>query len=286
MRSYRNLLFILTLGTLLQGWGYETHSRINRAAAQSINGPFGEFLTIYMDTIASHAPDPDLWKKNDPNEGYRHYMDADYFSTYPFEDVPHLLNKAQEKYGEESLRSWGIAPWYINHVADSLTHLFSDRRWNDALMVMAAMGHYVADIHMPLHTVANYNGQLTGNKGVHYRWESQLVDEYVNSITVDLPVFAYKSVADEPFQIVTASYAVHDSILAADTYARAPLSSGQEDTLATYQDGQFLRVYLARLNEKSGDLVQQQLNKAARAVACFWFTCWIEAGKPDPSQSP
>ena len=35
---------------------------------------------------------------------------------------------------------------------------------------------------MPLHTVINYNGQLTGNDGIHKRWEHRLVDEYIKNI--------------------------------------------------------------------------------------------------------
>ena len=32
---------------------------------------------------------------------------------------------------------------------------------------MGVVGHYIADLHNPLHTIINYNGQFTGNDGVH-----------------------------------------------------------------------------------------------------------------------
>jgi hypothetical protein len=41
--------------------------------------------------------------------------------------------------------------------------------------VAADIGHYVADMHQPLHLTRNYNGQLTGNYGIHARYEGQMI---------------------------------------------------------------------------------------------------------------
>ena len=38
----------------------------------------------------------------------------------------------------------------------------------------ADLGHYVGDAHVPLHTTSNYNGQKTGQKGIHAFWESRI----------------------------------------------------------------------------------------------------------------
>ena len=34
--------------------------------------------------------------------------------------------------------------------------------------------YYVGDAHVPLHTTENYNGKMTGQKGIHGFWESRL----------------------------------------------------------------------------------------------------------------
>ena len=46
---------------------------------------------------------------------------------------------------------------------------------------------------MPLHTVINYNGQFSGNDGIHFRWEERLVNEYIDKIK---PVGDIESVED------------------------------------------------------------------------------------------
>ncbi|MBL0103970.1 MAG: hypothetical protein IPP51_09590 [Bacteroidetes bacterium] len=42
------------------------------------------------------------------------------------------------------------------------------------LYYSANIGHYVADAHVPLHCTENYNGQMTGQSGIHGFWESRL----------------------------------------------------------------------------------------------------------------
>ncbi|MGC6428813.1 MAG: hypothetical protein ACON4Y_05945 [Flavobacteriales bacterium] len=42
------------------------------------------------------------------------------------------------------------------------------------LFICSDLGHYIADANVPLHTTINYDGQLTGQKGIHAFWESRL----------------------------------------------------------------------------------------------------------------
>lgn len=282
MRSVRFLLMILALGCLLQGWGFDTHRRINRAAVGMVGGPFGKFLAANGDTLSAHAIDPDVWRQTNPEEGVRHYLDADYFSKDPLKDLPRTFAAAQSKYGGKAMKEWGTAPWYIGTLMDSLTGLFKQNKWDQSVFLMAAMGHYIADIHMPLHTVINYNGQFTGNDGVHYRWESQLVDRYIKTIGATMPPRVLTNPREEPFIVIGESYAVHQQILDADTYARRNLTPTQKDTLATYEDGVFLESYLSDLYLKSADLLQSRLDRAAWRVASIWLTCWDAAGRPNP----
>ena len=52
---------------------------------------------------------------------------------------------------------------------------------SDIRFFSAIIGHYVADAHVPLHAVLNYNGQLTGQTGIHNRWEDELFIRYRNA---------------------------------------------------------------------------------------------------------
>ena len=87
-----------------------------------------------------------------------------------------------EKYGEEAIKKMGDAPWYIEILCNRIIYLMKNNRFEEALFNMGELGHYIGDIHQPLHVVLNYNGQKTGNDGVHFRWEVRLIDEYVRRI--------------------------------------------------------------------------------------------------------
>ena len=38
------------------------------------------------------------------------------------------------------------------------------------------VSHYVSDGHVPFHAALNYDGQLTGQTGIHSRFEAELFD--------------------------------------------------------------------------------------------------------------
>ena len=51
----------------------------------------------------------------------------------------------------------------------------------DAIFTAAGdLAHFAADLHMPLHVTKNYNGQLTGNKGIHKMLEVGLAKRYAS----------------------------------------------------------------------------------------------------------
>ncbi|HIB03903.1 MAG TPA: S1/P1 Nuclease, partial [Candidatus Marinimicrobia bacterium] len=154
------------------GWGYTAHRLINREAVNLLNFPLGEFFSGHINYISEHAVDPDLWKidkENHPNESPGHFIDADLFDDHPFKKIPRKWEDVVNKYGEKKLDSWGTAPWRIEEYYYRLVRQFRDGEWIKARLTAAALGHYVSDIHVPFHTCENYNGQLTGNKGVHKR---------------------------------------------------------------------------------------------------------------------
>ncbi len=265
----------------IAGWGYEGHRRINRLAAQIAAGEFGIFLAAYQDSLAFHGPDPDYWKAEDPNEGYRHYFDSDYYDQYPFDNIPRELDKLIKVYSDSSVKSWGIAPWAIKQKCETVTELLRVGDWDQVILQMAALGHYVADLHMPLHTVANYNGQLSGNEGVHFRWEVAMVNQLVNKFD---PVGSVEYIEDPvefAFTIIKESYADHMIILGADSLARSTLTESQKDSLKTYESLSFEAKYLNILFDETSEVVHQRLGMAVTRVASYWYTCWVNAGQPN-----
>ena len=210
-----------------------------------------------------------VYKTGDPAEGPRHFLDIDIYGPYPFAELPHDYDEAVAKFGVEDVTKRGLATWRI---ADYTQLLSEAMKSGDAEKIVGAAGalaHYIEDIHMPLHVVKNYNGQLTNQHGVHQRFEDDMVDAYAEQIHLS-PKMA--SEIEDPleyaFDIVLDSYVYADNLLHADR--RAKLG---EDTYGT--------PYLEKFFRLSGWIAVQRMNDAATATASYWYTAWLRAGKPE-----
>lgn len=277
-------LIFLAVG-IAYSWGNHGHELINKAAAGLVSGEFGLFLEAQADSLAVHGPDPDHWKSSDPDEGYRHYIDLDLYSEPPFTDFPNTESELIKKYGRRNVRRWGIVPYRIDQYSRVVIDLLAAGKWAEAVIPLAALGHYVADIHMPLHVVANYNGQLTGNTGIHFRWEVEMVDKYIDELHPDNPAYQIDDLLDECFRIARESYAVYPQLLRADSLARPLLSAEQQELLPSYDFLPDDSPYPAELYRQSGQLARDRMEAAATRVASFWLYCWTAAGKPTPQDS-
>ena len=78
----------------------------------------------------------------------------------------------------------GTLPWVTDSVYQILVIQFKAKDWSKVLLTSADLGHYVGDGHMPLHLTTNYDGKFTGQSGIHSRYESKMIDQYNESITV------------------------------------------------------------------------------------------------------
>ncbi len=284
MKSGRFLLIFiapLVLTTLVKAWGYEGHRRINHCAAQVLSGPLGQFLRQNDAALTWYGPVPDYEKGSDPNEFYRHFIDLDNYDEFPFKAIPMDYDSLIQRYGENQIREWGIGPWAIQQTCDRLINLLKQKRFDEAVFVMGVLGHYVADLHMPLHTVRNYNGQYSGNTGVHFRWEDRLVHEYVKEIIPqgDIPKIGDPLVF--AFDIARESFSVYTQILTADAHARSLLTAEQAQQLNSYHPLPFEKPYLDRLYAETGGLLQERLGLAVNRIAAYWLYCWEAAGSPE-----
>ena len=276
-------LLIITLASInfIGAWGYDGHRRINYIASRQLNGPFGQFLKQNSEPLKWYSVTPDYNKSIDKEEFHRHFIDADYYDEYPFEDIPEDYSILISKYGKDKVRQYGIAPWTIKDTSERIIKLLKEKRIEQAIYHMGILGHYIADLHMPLHNVLNYNGQFTGNEGVHFRWEDRLVDEYIDEI---IPVGEIEDIKDTwhfTMSIVRESFLVHNQILEADTKARRLLTKEQAEKLKSYDILSFEKPYLDVLFSETEDLLKDRLGRAVIRTASLWQYCWEEAGKPE-----
>ena len=68
----------------------------------------------------------------------------------------------------------GTLPWAIDETYRNLVTAFQAKNWTQAVALAGDIGHYVGDLHNPLHDTVNYDGDLTGQSGIHSRFESKM----------------------------------------------------------------------------------------------------------------
>ena len=120
--------------------------------------------------------------------------DVDHYEKrLPLDTIPPGWKEAVAKYGQDTLSAHGIVPWHIKKVTWQLTNAFVTQDLSLIIRLSADLGHYVGDLHVPLHTTANYNGQLTGQHGIHGLWESRLVENCMRGSMIFLPAKLYTS---------------------------------------------------------------------------------------------
>jgi hypothetical protein len=262
-------------------WGFEAHRFIVSRAIDILPESIRPFFEANRAFIVERSIDPDLWR----NAGFteeppNHFLDFDAYGPYPFKDLPRAYDDALKKYGIDKLRQNGLVPWRTHDIAGRLIRGFEALHKNgqyahsDIRFFSAIIGHYVADAHVPLHAVLNYNGQLTGQTGLHNRWEDDLFIRYQKNLVIKPG--ALKPIRNERdfiFETLLESSQLADDVLLADKKA-----IGDRDV---YDDR-----YFETLFQETRPILEKRLNDAINGVASIITSAWEQAGKPRLSANP
>lgn len=272
MFKFKYLIFTLILlpvSVLLVSWGYNGHYKISFEASQSFNQEMGEFVN-WASTLAAHASDADDRKDIDPTEGPKHYIDIDNYPEFiQSGKIPHTLDSVIGIHGVDFVYDQGILPWATLTTYDSLVQCFLRFDWYKAVLFASDLGHYVADGHMPLHITRNYNGQFSGNTGIHSRYESTMINTYLNQISYSGDTIEFvEDVRHYVFSYLYANYKYVDSVLLADTYAQGV--AGNTSSFA----------YREALWNKTRNFTVPLFAQASNTLAELIYSAWTEAGKP------
>lgn len=236
--------------------------------------------------IEEHAVDPDKRRYAVPDEGPKHYIDIDHYGEYPYDNIPRKWNDAVAKFGEDSLRAYGIVPWHIQTMLYRLTQAFKEKNFSRILKNSAEIGHYIADSHVPLHANSNHNGQYTNQKGIHGFWESRvpelLADAEFNFFIgkaqyIDRPL-------DYAWSRVLESAKAADSVLSFEKSLSKKFSPDQKYSFEN-RNGVIIRQYSSAFttsfNTMLNGMVERRMKLSIFSVASFWYTAWVNAGQPD-----
>ncbi len=252
-----------------RAWGSVGHHYIAQNYSQHLP-PQIDGLRAFDSVVDAHVTDPDTRKSSTPGESYRHYIDIDSYPEFLAGTLPRDRAVLEAEYGASTVLNTGILPWAITEVVGTLTQQFQAGLWDDAALTIADLCHYVGDANQPFHCTENYNGQYTGNDGIHSRYESTMVGTYVGQLhTAPAGVTYYASPQDAIFDLIGESWTGVSPILAADDAAKA--ASG----------GSYNSTYYASLWNDTKDLTQMRMDAATVMTASYVYTAWVNAGSPE-----
>lgn len=277
MRIAAVLLLTLAIPRSADAWGFDAHKFIAEQMIALLPPELQPLFQHRKTYIVERSIDPDLWRTvgwdaEDPH----HFLDMDYFGKYPFDDLPRDYDRAVQKYGKNVIHEQGLLPWRTQEIYGRVRRGFeglsrqppATYAQDDIVLFSAILAHYVGDGHVPLHSVVNYDGQRTGQNGIHNRWESELFERYRAKLTIaPMPPKPVTDPRTFMFEVLLASNRLSDGVLEADSKAVA----GRE----FYDDGYFEAFAKDQLS-----VVERRLNDAITGVASLIIGAWEEAGKP------
>jgi hypothetical protein len=283
--------FLLLLPQRPQAWGFFGHRLLNRLAVFTLPPEMMGFYKTNIEYLTTNATRPDSRRSVVPGEAARHFLDVDVYGDSALTRLPRSYADAVAKYGEDSLMRHGIVPWQVVRMKGQLTEAFRQRDADRILSLSADMGHYIADACVPLHTTHNYNGQLTGQRGIHGLWESRLPE--ILAANYDFftgPAPYLERPSETIWTAVARSNAAVDSVLSFERDLTAKMPDDKKYGFEERGNAGAVRVYSREFSreyhQRLAGQVERQMRLAQRLIGAFWYTCWVDAGQPDLDALP
>lgn len=272
------VVLILLVPAPTFAWGFEAHKFIADRMIDLLPPELKPLFVARRPFIIERAIDPDLWRNVWEEEAPNHFLDIDHeaFGPYPFAGLPRDYADAVQKFGRDFVHQQGLLPWRTSEFFGRLLREFESLKRtpppgyavDNIVLYAAVLAHYVSDGHVPLHAVINYNGQLTGQDGVHSRWEGELFERNRTALKIaPAPLTPVTVPRDAMFDILLASNRLAAHVLDSDRTA----ADGRE----FYDDA-----YFDAFGKRTLSTLERRLNDSISAVASFIVGAWEMAGKP------
>lgn len=264
-------------------WGFFAHQRINNLAVFTLPSEMIGFYKKNIKYITEHAVDPDKRRYADTLEAPRHYLDVENYET-TIDSIPPKYNDALKKYGLKHLNENGVVPWQIQRTYYSLVKAFKTKDSIKILKYSADLGHYIGDAHVPLHTTANHNGQLSNQVGIHAFWESRLPELFSGNynFVVGKAVYIEDPLA-QAWLILKHTRTLVDSVLLLEASLSKKFPSDKKFSF-TEKNGAVLKQYSLAYSDayhkEMNHMVEKQMRHAILSIGSFWYSAWVDAGQP------
>jgi hypothetical protein len=284
-------LILASIFFVFNSWGFLVHRTVHQLAVYRLPKQMQPFFFKNIDYLVEHAPRADQRRNQDSNEAPKHFVDLEAFydwseqSPYP---LPLRWEDAVKKYSRDTLVKYGYVPYHIITMKNLLTEAFRSRNRDSILFYATDIGHYIGDANVPLHTTLNYDGQLTNQKGLHSLWES---------VAPEIEIEHYKlysrhdaAYLSDPAQSVKEclmqSFSLVKDVLAKETEVSKGFTDSTKYRWQTRR-GREVRYYTSAFakayNKALGNTINRQLLRSSEMIADFWYTAWVDAGRPDLS---
>ncbi len=279
------LIAVCFLALGLSSWGFLIHRTVNQLAIYSLPEPLQSYFHKDQNYLVANAPRPDIRRNTDKSEATKHFIDLEAYGPNAANNMPLNWADAVKKYSQDTLLKYGWAPYLIISELDKLTNAFRSKNKDSILFYAADIGHYIGDVHVPLHTTINYDGQLTNQKGLHSMWESFIpelrIDQYqlYNSHKANYlknPSEVLWENIRQAANLVPEMLAVEKEVsiqFKPETKYKTQMRYGKETKMYTKE---FAEAYANGL----GSTINAQLIASSNLIADFWYTAWVNAGKP------
>lgn len=231
-------------------------------------------------------------KHSVPAEGIRHYLDVDAYlepgqncnSVFPM-DWDHAL----DRFGLDSLNSHGIGPWHAHKTYRKLVFAHMERDTAMILRYSIDLAHYLADLHVPLHTTANYNGQFSNQSGIHALWETQLPEAFQHDYALQpqknlLECTYIADVSSHIWSRTLESYAASPLVFECEMELRSQWEGGAIDAyIERGRTRQLMRTpeFAAAYHKALDGQVEERMFKSIHSVSACWYSAWVDAGQPE-----
>jgi hypothetical protein len=275
--AFAAVAIVLLMPTAANAWGFEAHKLIADRFIALLPPQLQPLFERRKAFIIERSVDPDLWRTvGFETEPPNHFVDLDHYGKYPFTELPREYDRAVQKFGRDEVHKQGTLPWRTQEFYGRLQREFDSLNdkspapysLDNIVLFAAVLAHYISDGHVPLHAVVNYDGQLTNQRGVHGRWESDLFER--NRTRIKVAPAAPAAVADPRdfmFQTLLGSNQLAEGVLQSDRKA----AQGRE----FYDEG-----YFAAFADQQLSVLERRLNDSITAVAAIVIGAWEQAGRP------
>ncbi len=215
------------------GWGGLGHETLGVIASQ-LTSQRQDFWTANASHVGVLINVPDRkWKSETRKENPTHYFSFDGYFTDARElsTFPRAYAEALRRYKSSQVLGNGTAPWRVQQLYEESVKAFRAGDHKTGLQMAGVMAHYIADLVQPLHVTKNYNGQKTGNHGIHSFFETTNVsdldtEESISEVKAraaallqrgELSAFSEMATVEIGFAIVADSAALATEVLETDS---------------------------------------------------------------------